>query len=697
MVKDNIDMDFDFEKVDKKEKSKFDEIKGYRKDVDNETDIDIDMDFDEEKQSDKEMKEDEENNKEEKHVNKNIQQIEESLDVEFSGEQRDIIDHTGSPLSVVSCAGSGKTTVLVSRMVYRELEYKIKPLNMLAITFTSDAAHDMAGKYRDVRRKSGVKRKGNATFKTFHALFLMLLKSMDGYKNMSVVNSSQYKYLLSKYVKGSEVEDKPSIVDGMFGYRGAIINRGMSKDGIENAESFYSKDVPFNLDNYIDIMQRYQEYKDIDGVIDFDDMQTLLYKEIVEEGNKEPVKAFQRVWGEGDIYIDEYQDISKIQRDVMDELIKDFNRLSVIGDDDQAIYSFRGSDPKYILDFKYTYHNAEVKYLSTNYRCAENILDKVIPLIENNQNRMEKEIQSFQEGGEVKFIETKEGNDEVIQELLEEVDGLDTRLYEYICLLVRNNSQRMLLSDELIGYDIPIDITDTKFSLQENKFYNTLFDIIDMVKEEDNKLFLKHFKKFLPHVRKSKVETYLYNDANWYVDIVEHLFYNVQEQDITLLEQIHETNNMYNALVSVWKLVKQYYKDLGAKGFGSYKRTQEVMKYVLGKARGMGIEEYMEREERKYAKLRLWCGSDEALKINTIHSVKGLEFESVYMIGMNGMIIPDESRVERLIREKGSKEAKRYIEEERRLFYVAWTRAIGRLIVSYDKRDESRFIKEIRE
>src|SRR5699024_12082235 len=121
-------------------------------------------------------------------------------------------------------------------------------------------------------------------------------------------------------------------------------------------------------------MQRYQEYKDIDGVIDFDDMQTLLYNEIVEEGNKEPVKAFQRVWGEGDIYIDEYQDISKIQRDVMDELVKDFNRLSVIGDDYQAIYSFRGSDPKYILDFKYTYHNAEVKYLSTNYRCAENIL-----------------------------------------------------------------------------------------------------------------------------------------------------------------------------------------------------------------------------------------------------------------------------------------------------------------------------------
>src|SRR5699024_10092414 len=149
----------------------------------------------------------------------------------------------------------------------------------------------------------------------------------------------------------------------------------------------------------------------------------------VVEGNEEPVKAFRRVWGEGDVYIDEYQDISKIQRDVMDKLVKDFKRISVIGDDDQAIDPFRGSDPKYILDFQYTSDNAKVKYLSTNYRCTSNILDKVIQFIKNNENEMDKDIKAFKEGGEVKFIETGKSNEPVIQELLDELDGLDTRAY----------------------------------------------------------------------------------------------------------------------------------------------------------------------------------------------------------------------------------------------------------------------------
>src|SRR5699024_5085890 len=505
MVKDNIDLDFDFEEVEKE--SKFDDIY-YRKETDIEKNIDVDMDFDDDIEGESEKPYTEEKEEDEKPVNKNIEKMEDALEVEFSDEQKDIIEHDGSPLGVVSCAGSGKTTVLVSRMVYREMEYNIKPLNMLAITFNADAAQDMSKKYRYVRRKTGIKKRGKATFKTFHALFLMLLKSMDEYKDMNVVNSSSYKYVLSKYVTGSEVEDKPSVVEKMLGYRGAIINRGLSKDGIENAESFLSKDVQFNLENYKDIMNRLQEYKDIDGVIDFDDMQTLLYKEIVEEGNEEPVKAFRRVWGEGDVYIDEYQDISKIQRDVMDKLVKDFKRLSVIGDDDQAIYSFRGSDPKYILDFQYTYDNAKVKYLSTNNRCSSNILDKVIPFINNNENRMDKEIKEFTEGGEVKFIETDKSNEMVIQELLDELDGLDTRAYEFICLLVRNNAQRMLLTDELIEKNVPVNIKSTKFSLQENKFYQTMFDIIDMIKEQDNKLFVKHFKKILPHVKKSKVDFY---------------------------------------------------------------------------------------------------------------------------------------------------------------------------------------------
>src|SRR5699024_7738338 len=389
-------------------------------------------------------------------------------------------------------AGSGKTTVLVSKMVYRELEHNIKPLNMLAITFTADATVDMKEKYKEVRRKTKLKRRGMATFKTFHALFLMLLTSMDEYKNMKVVNGNENKYLLAKYVKGSDEEDKQSVIEQMFSYRGAVINRGISTDGIENAEVFMSETVNFKIDNYKEIMEKYNDLKTLDGVIDFDDMQTILYDEIVNKENKETVKSFRRVWRNGDVYIDEYQDISKVQRDIMDKLIKNFNRLTVIGDDDQSIYSFRGSDPKYILDFPFTYSRAELKYLSTNYRCGSNILNAVKPVIENNKNRMEKDIKAFNEGGEVKLIKTKGNNAPLIDEIKYELEGLDTSLYEFIAVLVRNNSQRMVLADELLENDVAVNIKNTKFSLQENKFYNTLLDIIEMIKEEDNKMFVTH-------------------------------------------------------------------------------------------------------------------------------------------------------------------------------------------------------------
>jgi len=680
---DDIDFDFDFEEKTDRKESKFDTLNK----------VEIETDTEKDKERDTLGKD--ESKKEEKVTNKNILKIEDAMGVSFSEEQKDIIQHTGSPLGVVSGAGSGKTTVLVSKMVYRELEHNIKPLNMLAITFTADATVDMKEKYKEVRRKTKLKRRGMATFKTFHALFLMLLTSMDEYKNMKVVNGNEYKYLLAKYVKGSDEEDKQSVIEQMFSYRGAVINRGISTDGIENAEVFMSETVNFKIDNYKEIMKKYNDLKTLDGVIDFDDMQTLLYDEIVNKENKEPVKSFRRVWGNGDVYIDEYQDISKVQRDIMDKLIKNFNRLTVIGDDDQSIYSFRGSDPKYILDFPFTYSRAELKYLSTNYRCGSNILNAVKPVIENNKNRMEKDIKAFNEGGEVKLIKTKGNNAPLIDEIKYELEGLDTSLYEFIAVLVRNNSQRMVLADELLENDVAVNIKNTKFSLQENKFYNTLLDIIEMIKEEDNKLFVTHCRKLFPHIRKTKIDFYLYSDENWYEDLVEENKYNVRSTDISLIKKIKETNNMFNAFVGVWKLVRLYYKNLGDRGFGSFKRVEDIMRYVLKISKNFKINDYMEKEEKKYAKLRLWCGSSEALEISTIHSVKGLEYDTVFFVGVDNDIIPNESRYDDMMQKRKFNNANNYIEEERRLFYVAWTRAIHKLVVTYDAEKPSRFISEL--
>src|SRR5699024_619753 len=368
-----LDKDFDFDFSPRQRKTKFGKLLNKQKEKGSSNEnISLEIVDREEKRKGKKV------------VNENIRKIEKALDITFSKEQLDIIKHVGSPLSVVSCAGSGKTTVLVAKMLYREMEHGVKPINMLAITFNADAKEDIDVKYAKARRKCKLKRRGRATFKTFHALFLMLLRCMEQYESVNVANSTKYMYLLSKYVKGADDEDKTTVVEQMFGYRSAIINYGISTDGIENAESMYTDQMNFELENYLHIMKEYKNFKDLDGVIDFEDMQTLLYREIVEEGNKEPVKALQRECGDGDVYMDEYRDISKLQRDIMDSLIVDFKRVMVIGDDDQSIYSWRGSDPTYILDVKFTYSNASIKYLSTKYRCKSEIVNAVKPVIELN-------------------------------------------------------------------------------------------------------------------------------------------------------------------------------------------------------------------------------------------------------------------------------------------------------------------------
>src|SRR5699024_1032066 len=134
-------------------------------------------------------------------------------------------------------------------------------------------------------------------------------------------------------------------------------------------------------------------------------------------------------------------------------------------------------DPTYILDFKFTYSNASIKYLSTNYRCKSEIVNAVKPVIELNNRRMKKNIEASEEGGHIEYIKSEGNMGGLIEELLEELEYTPSGFYDEIALLVRNNSQRMLLADELLEKDVPINIVNVKYSLQENSFYKTIFEV----------------------------------------------------------------------------------------------------------------------------------------------------------------------------------------------------------------------------
>ncbi|MBE7114665.1 ATP-dependent helicase [Bacillus paranthracis] len=616
-------------------------------------------------------------------VNEVVTRIGDALGIPFSEEQEAVIMHEGSPLNVLSCAGSGKTTILVARMLKREIADKVAPTNMLAITFSRKAKDEMEMRYKRSRRIMGMKGRGAPTFKTFHAFFLMLLASVPGYKNISVASEGKFKYGLMKLIRSDGTREKDDIYDEMMSYRSQIINKGISPDGVTNLPM--SDKISFSIDNYIEVMEKYKEMKKAEGVIDFDDMQVVLREALVERKADTTVRNFRTIFK--DIYVDEYQDISPIQTEIMELLMgENTSGFVAIGDDDQSIYSFRGADPKYIMDFLYRYVGAKRLFLSVNYRCSQNILYPVIPSISRNMSRVRKSMEAFNEGGEVLGIPMGNNYAKIVDILREDLgedvyqgDGAD------VAILVRQNSQRVIIADALAEAKIPVDIISTKWSLRNNKIYKVLTGIVDMIKKDDGELFAEHCNKIFPHIHKRLYDEYK-NDIrqSWYENVVVYDFYHTPANSIDLAKKIKGSNNMGNCIGYAWKLLTPYYTRLSDKGFYSMDKVKGVVSYVYRIAKGVSVLEFKQNEKRKETLLAANIGSG-SLQISTLHSVKGLEYDIVYMVGLDNDLFPC----------LGDEENNEELEEERRLFYVGSTRAKKKLVYAYNEKNPTMFLQEV--
>lgn len=619
-----------------------------------------------------------------------VDKIQKAMKLNFSEEQLKIITHSCSPLNVLSCAGSGKSTVLVAKMLYREIAHEIKPVNMLGITFNKDASAEIEERYREARAKARLGRGSMPTFKTFHSLFLMILRNIDGYSKHKVVQEGKYTFPLLKLVISDGSTDKMSILNDMLAHRGSLINHGLSKDGLQGATF---NDVNFNEDNYRKVIAKYIELKNENNELDFDDMLVFLHTELIENENEDAKEAFRRVFK--DVYIDEYQDISRIQMDIMDKLILDENRFVTIGDDDQSIYGFRGSDPEFIRDFIYRYPNAERLFLGDNYRCKENILNPVIASISKNEVRVDKSIRAFNQGGDVEVIPIEKTYNELAGKIKYDTKDMYASDFDDIGILVRLNSQRMIIADVLAENGVQVDIGGMNYSLRADKVYKTAIGLVNAIKNEDNALFAEYGRAMFRSVNRNVFDKYKHDKRrNWYEETIVDNRYNLPEQVLAIVKKIKKTNNMKNAIGYVWKQLQGYYEGLAKGGFGRIDKVIEIYRHLFEIADGLTIEQFRKSERMKEGFLSMYCGSGNGVQIKTLHSVKGLEFKTVYLIGLDGQKFPNEGHMERL-REKGGTEERDYVEEERRLFYVGWTRAIDRLVISYNKKDPSMFLTEV--
>lgn len=648
--------------------------------------------------------------------------IGEAMSREFSDEQLEIITSYGSPENVIACAGAGKTTVSIAKMLYQIIEFDMKPFEILSITFSKKAAQEIEDRYVKASEKLGF-RGYSPIFKTFHAYFYSQVRLIPKYRSFTVTSPSEYKYQLSNLVTSYGTTSKSEVFDVYMSIRSALINFGVSIDGIVGVpNSPVFKDSGIDYFNYVDVVTAYNQEKEDKQQLDFDDMQILLLQELTNAGEESTIiKRFQSAYKM--IILDEYQDISPIQSQIMNLLLspEQVKSLVAIGDDDQSIYSFRGSNPSYIIDFLMLYPDAERRFISTNYRCGSNIIDSVAPMITNNSHRVDKQLKAFKQGGVVDYIDldTKAGADKVLNmlksDLLEGSDVGET------AVLVFHNSQRLILADRLAEQGLPVDVLDSKWLLSRSKIYKELVEIVEMVKEHKGYLFAKHAYKFMPSVKRAGVEAYKNNrKSDWYNDIVLEGRYQLDSDILNAINKIHESENAFTCLYYAWKMLIENYKRLARKGYANLNTVGDLVSYILSltadsqEKHTITWKIFLESEAIKRNNLLTLIGYENAFKINTIHSTKGLEFKKVFLYGLSDKILNSEEMLDyvtdiatetpdrlssiALDIDSVLKVVLQYntsVEETRRVFYVGATRAEEELYYCYHGKQPFVLLEEL--
>lgn len=643
-----------------------------------------------------------------------INEIENKLGHKLSEEQKKILDHNSGALSIVACAGSGKTTTIETKMIYDILNEKIDPTEILCVTFSKKSQLDMNEKYDKLYQTITNKTQSiKPQFSTFHSLFKFLIDKYIKLNYVEVLQNHQYYYsqlMKELNYKSQSGMDLRIVLEEIFSYYGYNINTLTSFDGITNVDEVPT-DANFTLKEYLKIIDKYKRLKSEDMFIDFEDMQLALFnvlnstKPLEQSMAQSIIEYFNDTYK--NIYVDEFQDISTIQNSILDILIdNNYDKLIVVGDDDQSIYKFRGSNPKFILNFSDEIENANTLLLSTNYRCKENILKHASNMIESNGVRFDKSITAFNKGGYFDVIQ----DNEVSSKILDIVDNdMITKKNESFAILCRHNIQLSLIADLMAEREIDAKLNNQdKYSLQNNYLYKDLINTVKALKYNDLDAFKNVAHKILLFMSKKNISTVIKKarkDKMHWFDVIMYDNYWHKSNNLMIKQTIESVESLNGAKVLLdyaYNILYPYFIRLEEE-----KKSNQLSQLTLIKDHIFSIldlkpqidfDQFLEDEKYKRDQLSLNEHIDEGLNLITFHSAKGLEFDNVYIINANHMVTPGSSRIGSIIGRNSINDvqlAYEMLEEERRLFYVACTRAKNKLVISHLPHKQSLFVDEL--
>ena len=608
--------------------------------------------------------------------------------------QDEAIKHGNGPCMVLAPPGSGKTLIVTERTRYLIEESGVRPDQILVITFTRYAAREM--KERFERLTAG--KNYPVTFGTFHSIFYGILKCAYGIGANNLMSEKESSVLLQEVLDQTNIESTPEVEDEEELVRELLREVGMVKNGLCHLKDFHSKYL--TQDEFAEVFRSYEHQKKELKKFDFDDMLVQCYA--LFRKKPEILQGWQKRFQY--ILIDEFQDINRVQYEVIRMLAAPRYNLFVVGDDDQSIYGFRGAKPELMLYMKQEFPSLRTISLTVNYRSTEFITGAAARVILHNDTRFYKRVQSFRGRGQNVHVQEVLDEQEEAQYVTEEIQKkLDQGIKPgEIAVLFRAAVQARMISEILSEHRIPFEMRDYVTNFYRHFIVKDMMAYLQLAAgKRDRSLFLTICNRPLRYLARNSMENRqvnfedlrkFYCDKDWMLDIIDQF-----DMDVRMMKNMAP----YAAIQYIRKKIgyDDFLKEYAEKHQISWKQLMDVMAELEERSKNfksydeweIHIAKYTQELEEQQEKARKIKGEREnKVQLMTIHSAKGLEFEDVFVIHANEGEIPHQKA-----------EKKDEIEEERRLFYVALTRAKNNLCISYITQKNgnsikpSRFVEEL--
>lgn len=591
--------------------------------------------------------------------------------------QKDAINHIDGPCMVLAGPGSGKTRVITYRIANMVVNHNIRPTSILAISFTKASSTEMKNRAISLSQDPRINK---VTYGTFHSVFFRILRHFEKYNLDSILDEKSKRLAIKGILKSLNVENGED--DEVVGQ---LINEiSFVKNELMDKGDFNSEVV--SKDEFIKAYNLYEEHKHQIKKIDFDDM--LLRTYYLLKNNSKALETVRSVYRY--ILVDEFQDINKVQFEVLKLISNPQNNIFVVGDEDQSIYGFRGARPDFLLEFEEYFSGTKKVMLDINYRSKGEIIDVANRLIEKNSNRYEKVIKCSQgNGGNISYIAPKDSEEEAVligKEILEEIKK-DFVEYSDFAVIYRTNIQSRALVDVFMDMRIPFVVKDSIVTIYDHWAAQDILAYLRLGLDSSlSKDWVRIINKPFRYISRDSINSIkdekdfinaLITKCNLYPKQVKTI--NDLDIDLSYLKTLNPQNAISYIRTSLEydMYILDYCSNRKIKSNGLI----EILNELESSATNFKtIKEYLDHIDRVKSEVVGNKNKDQGdgVIFTTMHSAKGLEFKNVYIIGVNEGTIPHEKSYD--LDDDSKKDEQ--IEEERRLMYVAITRAEDKLCIS---------------